>query len=206
MRAPPRAPSRCAPRDLSARVAVEPSPSSSAGVLELLDSFGCTVNCSGVRSRSRPSSRTAPPARQCHVRAGRAVELVLAGSLLDGSCSAVATMRAFRRWWRIVRLSHTSCPSRSTSARLTTPSVISWSAHSSYTRLEVLICGVHLRLRVGGLVGLVVPEAPVADQVDQHVVPELLAERNRQAHRAHAGRHVVGVDVDDRHVEALGQI
>ena len=65
---------------------------------------------------------------------------------------------------------------------------------------------VHLRLRVRGLVGLVVPEAAVADQVDQHVVTELLAKRERQAHRADARRHVVGVDVDDWHVEALGQV
>ena len=50
------------------------------------------------------------------------------------------------------------------------------------------------------------PEAPVADQVDQHVVAELLAEGEREAHRADAGRDVVGVDVDDRHVEALRQV
>ena len=65
---------------------------------------------------------------------------------------------------------------------------------------------VHLRLGVGGLVGLVVSEAPVADQVDQHVVAELLAEGEREPHGADAGGHVVGVDVDDRHVEALRQI
>jgi len=65
---------------------------------------------------------------------------------------------------------------------------------------------VHLRLRVRGLIGLVVPEAAVADQIDQHVVAELLAEGERQPRRAHARRHVVRVDVDDRHVEALGQV
>ena len=65
---------------------------------------------------------------------------------------------------------------------------------------------VHLRLRVGGLVGLVVAEAAVADQVDQDVVAELLAEGEREPHGAHAGGHVVGVDVDDRHVEALRQV
>ena len=65
---------------------------------------------------------------------------------------------------------------------------------------------VHLGLRVSGLVGLVVSEAPVADQVDQDVVAELLAEGERQANRADAGCHVVGVDVDDRNVKALGQI
>ena len=50
------------------------------------------------------------------------------------------------------------------------------------------------------------PEAPVADQIDQHVVAELLAEREREPHGADTGGHVVGVDVDDRHVEALRQI
>ena len=62
------------------------------------------------------------------------------------------------------------------------------------------------RLRVRGLVGLVVAEAPVADEVDQHVAPEALAEGHRQAHRAAAGVDGVGVDVDDRDVEALGEV
>ena len=65
---------------------------------------------------------------------------------------------------------------------------------------------VHLGLGVGGLVGLVVAEAPVADQVDQDVVAELLAEGEGEAHGADARRHVVGVDVDDRDVEALGEV
>ena len=62
------------------------------------------------------------------------------------------------------------------------------------------------RLRVRGLVGLVVAEAAVADEVDQHVAPEALAERHRQAHRAAARVDGVGVHVDDRDVEALGEI
>ena len=65
---------------------------------------------------------------------------------------------------------------------------------------------VHLGLGVGRLVGLVVAEAAVADQVDEHVVAELLAEGEGQPDRRHAGRHVIGVDVDDRDVEALGQV
>ena len=64
----------------------------------------------------------------------------------------------------------------------------------------------HLGLRVGGLVGLVVAEAPVADQVDQDVVAELLAEGEAEAHGGDAGGHVVGVDVDDRDVEALREV
>ena len=39
---------------------------------------------------------------------------------------------------------------------------------------------VHERLRVGRLVALVVAEAPVADEVDDDVVAEPLAERHRQ--------------------------
>ena len=38
------------------------------------------------------------------------------------------------------------------------------------------------------------------------VVAELLAERERQPHGGDAGRDVVGVDVDDRDVEALGEV
>ena len=65
---------------------------------------------------------------------------------------------------------------------------------------------VHLRLRVGGLVAFVVPVAPVADQVDQHVLVEAVPVRHGEPHRREAGLGVVGVDVDDRDVEALGQI
>ena len=72
--------------------------------------------------------------------------------------------------------------------------------------LVALDLRVHLRLRVRRLVGLVVAEAPVADQVDQHVVAELGAEGHRQPDRGDAGLDVVGVDVDDRDVEALGEV
>ena len=65
---------------------------------------------------------------------------------------------------------------------------------------------VHLGLGVGGLVGLVVTEAAVADQVDQGVAAERLAEGVREPHRRDAGLHVVGVHVDDRDVEALGEV
>ena len=70
----------------------------------------------------------------------------------------------------------------------------------------LLDLGRHLRLRVRRLVGLVVAEAAVADQVDQHVVAELLAEGEGQPHGGDAGRDVVGVDVDDRDVEALREV
>ena len=70
----------------------------------------------------------------------------------------------------------------------------------------LLDLGRHLGLRVRGLVGLVVAVAAVADQVDHDVVAELLAEREREPHGGDAGRHVVGVDVDDRDVEALREV
>ena len=65
---------------------------------------------------------------------------------------------------------------------------------------------VHLRLGVGGLVRLVVAEAPVADQVDDDVAAELLAEGGGEPDRADAGGDVVGIDMDDRQVEALGNV
>ena len=64
----------------------------------------------------------------------------------------------------------------------------------------------HRRLRVGGLVGLVVAEAAVADHVDHDVAAPALAVGHRQPDRRDAGLDVVGVDVDDRHVEALGHV
>ena len=64
----------------------------------------------------------------------------------------------------------------------------------------------HHRLRVGGLVGLVVAEAAVADHVDDDVAAPALAVGHRQAHGGGAGLDVVGVDVDDRDVEALRHV
>ena len=64
----------------------------------------------------------------------------------------------------------------------------------------------HLRLRVGGLVGLVVAVAAVADQVDDDVALELLAVGHREPRRGDAGLDVVGVDVDDRDVVALRHV
>jgi hypothetical protein len=61
----------------------------------------------------------------------------------------------------------------------------------------------HGRLRVGRLVGLVVAEAAVADHVDDDVAAPALAVGHRQPYRRRAGLDVVGVDVDDRHVESL---
>ena len=62
------------------------------------------------------------------------------------------------------------------------------------------------RLRIRGFVLLVVTEPPVSDEVDDDVVPELLAVREREPNRSNGRLGIVGVDVDDRHVEALCQI
>ena len=62
------------------------------------------------------------------------------------------------------------------------------------------------RLRVGGLVLLVVPVAPVADEVDDDVVAEAASVREREPHRGDRRLGIVGVHVDDRNVEALREV
>ena len=64
----------------------------------------------------------------------------------------------------------------------------------------------HHRLRVRGLVHLVVSESAVTDQIDQDVFAELIAKIDRQADSGHAGLGVIAVDVDDGHIKALGQV
>ena len=64
----------------------------------------------------------------------------------------------------------------------------------------------HERLRVRGLVLLLVTEAPVADEVDDDVVAELLPVGEREPDGRHGRLGVVRVDVDDRDVEALGEV
>jgi hypothetical protein len=65
---------------------------------------------------------------------------------------------------------------------------------------------VHERLRVAGLVGLVVAEAAVADQVDHRVAAELPPESHRQLDGVDACLHVVGVHMDDGQVVALREV
>ena len=64
----------------------------------------------------------------------------------------------------------------------------------------------HQRLCVRGLVLLVVAEAPVADEIDDDVVLEAAAVGHSQANGGDAGLGIVGVDVDDREIEALGEV
>ena len=64
----------------------------------------------------------------------------------------------------------------------------------------------HQRLRVRRVVLLVVAEAPVADEVDHEVVAELGAVGEREPHGRERRLGIVGVDVHDRDVEALGEV
>ena len=65
---------------------------------------------------------------------------------------------------------------------------------------------VHEWLRVSRLVPLVVPVPPVAYHVDDDVAVELVAVHHREPHGREARLGVVGVHVDDRRIEALGEI
>ena len=64
----------------------------------------------------------------------------------------------------------------------------------------------HQRLRVRRLVLLVVAVPPVTDEIDHDVVAEARAERRREPVGGERRLGVVGVDVDDRHVEALREV
>ena len=64
---------------------------------------------------------------------------------------------------------------------------------------------VHQRLRERRLVAFVVAVAAVADQVDQEVAAEARAVCPRQPRRFEARDRIVGVDVDDRNLEAARQ-
>ena len=86
------------------------------------------------------------------------------------------------------------------------PWLTSLFANSSRTVGWLLIRSYIVRLRVRRLVLLVVAEAAIADQVDEHVAPERAPEIDREVHRGDARVDVVGVDVHDRHVEAFGQV
>jgi hypothetical protein len=64
----------------------------------------------------------------------------------------------------------------------------------------------HQRLRERGFVALVVTVAPVADEIDDDVAAEAPAEGERKPDRRDRRFRIVGVDVDDRRVEALRQV
>ena len=65
---------------------------------------------------------------------------------------------------------------------------------------------VHLRLGERRLVAFVVSPATVADQIDQEILAEGVAVLDRHAHRGQAAFRIVGIDMHDRNLEALGEI
>ena len=65
---------------------------------------------------------------------------------------------------------------------------------------------VHQRLGVARVVALVVPVASVADHVDDDVLVEPLAERDRQPCRSDTGFRIVTVDMEDRGLDHLGDV
>ncbi len=65
---------------------------------------------------------------------------------------------------------------------------------------------VHLRLGEARLVGLVVPVAPVAHEIHDDVLAELLAELEREPDDSHRGLGVVAVHVEDRRLDHLRDV
>ncbi len=65
---------------------------------------------------------------------------------------------------------------------------------------------VHAGLGEGRLVGLVVPVAPVAEEVDDDVLLEAVAELEGELHHPHRGFGVVAVHVEDRRLHHLGDV
>ena len=65
---------------------------------------------------------------------------------------------------------------------------------------------VHDRLGEHGFVTLVVPMAPIAENIDDHVPLELLTELYRQVGDPAHGDGVIAVDVEDGRLEPLGDI
>ena len=65
---------------------------------------------------------------------------------------------------------------------------------------------VHDRLGEAGLIALVVPVTPVADHVDDHILAERRPEVERQLGDGDHGLRVLAVDVEDRHLDHLGDV
>ena len=65
---------------------------------------------------------------------------------------------------------------------------------------------VHERLGVARVVAFVVTVQPVADEVDDDVLVELLAEGDSEPADAHTGLRVVAVHVEDRRLHHLRDI
>ena len=64
----------------------------------------------------------------------------------------------------------------------------------------------HQGLCVRRLVLLVVPEPAVADKVDHDIAGKQAPERRREPDGRDRGLGIVGVDMDDRNLEAFGEV
>ena len=179
------------------------SPSVSARRSSCLTSFGWTLKPGGIRSRSWLSSDSRSAATAVLTSGdGRAVELVAARRLV-----AVARGELGLELAMAVGQVVPDVLGELVGLLLRHDAALDELRGVELSRRRLLLdLGRHLRLRVRGLVGLVVTEAAVADQVDQHVVAELLPERVGEPDGRDAGGDVVGVDVDDRDVEALREV
>ena len=183
------------------------APTRLAAALELLDELGMHGEAVGdPQQLVVEAAQAIGRDRGLHLGRGRAVELVLAGGLLDGA----GVLGGLDLRLEVLVQARELVPhvlALLLDLLLGEDAVLDEPLGPQLAdALLGLDLGVHLGLRVRGLVGLVVAEAAVADEVDDDVVAELLAEGEGQAHGGDAGGHVVGVDVDDRRVVALGDV
>src|SRR5689334_4602362 len=65
---------------------------------------------------------------------------------------------------------------------------------------------VHPRLREARLIGLVVTVATETDDIDEEILAEALAIRDRETHCLDARLGVVAIHVNDRYLEPLGEV
>ena len=178
---------------------IPPSSSASRRRSSWRASFGLTVKPSGVATSSRSSSRSRLSGTAVSTSpepAGGVAPLCSGGSAMDArsrSCASRSTVRRVVDQLLRVRLGDDP---------LLDQLLGELGAHRRLLR-DLLR---HQRLRVRRLVLLVVPEAAVADEVDDDVVPEPLAEGQREPDRGHRRLRIIGVDMDDRRVEALREI
>ena len=154
-----------------------------APALELLDELRVDVKPSGTCSSSSLSARSRSAATAVLTSGdGERSSWYSPVGCSTSPASSAALICALSVWCSACRSSQTSCCWRSTSSWRDDAVARRAARRRARDALRALDLRVHLGLRVGGLVGLVVAEAAVADQVDDDVVAELLRGR-RSARR-----------------------
>ena len=166
-------------------------------------SFGWTVKRSGTRGAPRSASRAGRPRPRSTTSAPS-----VGGVRSLGGCSS--TRLGERRLQRLVRGAQAASRPRATSASASSCGDDAFLDELgrvllAHGRLLLDLLG-HERLRVRRLVALVVALPAVADEVDDDVAAEPAPEGQREPDRRDRRLRVVGVDVDDRHVEALREV